>query len=679
METLPTRDEGRLGTDLHVLATHRLTEALVLAERRMRRRVELLSEVIFETDSRGILVFLNGAWSRTLGHRLEESLGRPMSGFVHEEDRPAFERAMAGYAIGEPAGPAQIRLVRAGGGDAWVEISATPLPEGGIVGAVHDVRAQRDLAVAKERAEQLAKIADTANLAKGEFLATVSHEIRTPLNGILGMNELLMQTRLEPDQRELAETVAQSGQELLRIINDILDFSKIEASHLALEPADFELSALIDGVMELLAPRAHDKNLELSATIDADVPRDLHGDDGRLRQILVNLVGNAIKFTASGEVVVRVGRDPAHDRRISFTVTDTGIGIPLEKQKAVFEPFVQAEATPTRRFGGTGLGLSICARLVDLMGGEIGLESHPGAGSTFWFAVPLQACGRAAPGVARNPRLREVRALVVDDSTAACESITANLREAEVRAEAASRAETAIDLLQAAAAAGDAFTIVFAADRLAGRSSAPFFREIANRLGGTKPRIVVLERMKANDEAEATRDLADGRIFKPASRARLLDCTCRVLWPDDAEPSRAPRNRAARDLKILVAEDHDGNRRLVTLMLEKLGYRADFAINGRGVLEAYGSRAYDVILMDCQMPELDGYEATREIRRRESAAPVESRRHVRIVAMTANAMPHDRALCLAAGMDGYISKPISIDRVREELDRLVATGGSAPG
>ena len=672
MDNSSPGNEGRLGTDLHVLATHRLTEALILAERRMRRRIELLSEVIFETDSHGILVFLNGAWSRTLGHRLEESLGRPLSGFVHVEDRPAFERAMAGYAAGEPVASAQIRLVRAGGGDAWVEISATPLPEGGVVGAVLDVRTQRELAAAKERAEQLAKIADSANLAKGEFLATVSHEIRTPLNGILGMNELLLQTRLEPDQRELAETVAQSGQELLRIINDILDFSKIEASHLALEPADFELTALVDGVMDLLAPRAHDKHLELTAVIDADAPRSLHGDDGRLRQVLVNLVGNAIKFTASGEVVVRVSRDPSHDGWVAFTVIDTGIGIPVEKQRAVFEPFVQAEATPARRFGGTGLGLSICARLVDLMDGEIGLESHPGAGSRFWFSVPLRAGARAAAPAAKDQRLRQVRALVIDDSTAACESITGILGEEGVRAEAASRAETAVDLLQAAIAGGDPFTIVFAADRLAGKPSAPFFRELANRLGGTKPPIVLLERMKANALDGETRDLANGRIFKPVNRSRLLDCVRRVLWRDDSAPVREPEPRPARSLKILVAEDHDGNRRLITLMLQKLGYAADHVTNGRGVLDALGSAQYDVVLMDCQMPELDGYEATREIRRREAGTPPENRRHVRIVAMTANAMPHDRALCLAAGMDGYISKPISIERVRVELDRLAA-------
>lgn len=673
MDRAPSPDDQPLGTDLHVLATYRLTEALVQSESRMRRRIELLSEIIFETDSQGVLVFLNKAWTKALGRQLDDCLGRPLSQFVCEGDGPIFEAAITGNATSGSVGQPQIRLVRADGTNAWVEISATQLPGGGVVGALHDVRAQRELEAAKERAERMAETADAANLAKGEFLSTMSHEIRTPMNGILGMNELLLQTRLEPGQREMAETVAQSCQELLRIINDILDFSKIEASRLSLEPENFELAALVEGVIELLAPRAHEKNLELTAVVDADVPRHLHGDDGRLRQILINLIGNAIKFTANGEVVLRVNRDQLQEGAVVFTVIDTGIGIPLEKQRAIFEPFVQAETSPARRYGGTGLGLSICKRLVELMGGAIRLKSRPGAGSEFWFSILLSARDAPLPA-ASDTRLRGLRALVIDDSTAVGDSITGMLREWELRAEATSLGVHALELVRAAAVGGDPFAVVFAAGRLAEESSAPLLREIVGRLGSKRPQIVLLDWVGPCETEQTLYPLANARILKPVNRTRLLDCVRSVLLRErPAPPCELEEHPQRNSLKILVAEDRETNRRLVELILEKLGYRADYVTDGRGAVEAVRRREYDVILMDCQMPELDGYEATREIRRLEAAAS--ERRHVQIVAMTANAMTQDRAICLAAGMDAYLSKPLGVECMRQEMDRVHRSKG----
>jgi len=547
-----------LGTDLHVLASYQLTEALVEGERRMRRRIELLSEIIFETDSLGVLVFLNGAWTKTLGHRHEESLGQPVAHFVHPEDRAAFQKILEGG----PGGQHQIRMTRADGGIAWLEISATQLPDGGTVGALHDrtseMAAKRELEEAKERAERMAAMANAANQAKSDFLATMSHEIRTPMNGVLGMTGLLLGTRLEADQRDMAEVISESGHELLRIINDILDFSKMEARRLSLEPAEFDVEALVESVVGLLTPNARKKGIGVVAAVEANVPRRLYGDDGRLRQILLNLIGNAIKFTEKGEVVVQVERDRPGEGRIRFTVSDTGIGIPLEKQAEIFEPFVQADNSPSRHYGGTGLGLSICKSLVDLMGGSIGVVNRPGGGSRFWIAVPLPEKG--VP------------------ETAAPEPILGRLP---------------------------------------------------------------------------------------------------VLPAPDPDTAAAPEPHSMRgEMKILVAEDRETNRRLTELILTKLGYTADYVQNGRGAVAAVKREHYDIILMDCQMPELDGYAATREIRRME-ADPLAGPVRAQIIAITANAMAHDRASCLAAGMDAYLSKPITLDRMREELEKAVRSRGAS--
>jgi len=552
----PSQGMGdRLGTDLHVQASYQLTEALVEGERRMRRRIELLSEIIFETDSLGVLVFLNGAWTKTLGHRHEESLRQPVARFIHPEDRPAFQRILESGTAAGPAGQHQIRMTRADGGIAWLEISATQLPGGGIVGALHDrtgeMTAKRELEAAKERAERMAEMANAANQAKSDFMATMSHEIRTPMNGVLGMAGLLLETRLEAEQREMAEAIYESGNELLRIINDILDFSKMEARRLALEPTDFNVQSLVESVVSLLAPTARDKGIALVAEVEADVPRRLYGDDGRLRQLLLNLIGNAIKFTEQGRVAVRVARDLSGGGSTVFTISDTGIGIPVEKQGEIFEPFVQADTSPSRNYGGTGLGLSICKRLVELMGGSIGVDSRPGAGSRFWFVVPLSESDGPEP---KEDELKVAGLPVGPDS---------------------------------------------------GLAATP-------------------------------------------------------------EPRRMPG-----DLKILVAEDRETNRRLTELMLMKLGYTADYVRDGRGAVSAVKREHYDIILMDCQMPDLDGYAATRAIRHLETEATLGGPIRTQIIALTANAMAQDRAICLAAGMDAYLSKPVTIERMREAIDKAV--------
>ncbi len=571
----PPHSEGALlATDLHIEATYRLTEALVESENRMRRRVELLSEIVFETNQSGALVFLNSAWAATLGHPPEKCLGRPLSVFVFGEDQPICEMALKGTVSSQSVGRPRIRLLRADGGTAWMDISAAQLADGGVVGALHDVtkekraqdeiiklslvasytdnfviitdhngrtewvnqaftkrtgyrledmagrkpgevlqgpgtdrqtvaqvsawlaegrsfnaellnytrtgepywvsfhispirdangrverfvsiqtdstelrRTQRELEAAKERAEHLAVEAQAANRAKSEFLATMSHEIRTPMNGILGMTDLLGQTRLDPRQRELTEAVSQSGQALLGIIKDILDISEIEAGRMSLEEEEFELRPLADGVGTLVAQSAHGKPVAVRVECDEAVPARFRGDAGRLRQVLLNLVGNGLKFTSTGSLVTRIRAvgTAAQGVRLRFEVTDTGMGIPADKIALLFQPFQQLDSSPARRHGGTGLGLAISRRLVEMMGGCIGVESEEGKGSTFWFELALPVAA-AQPG--QGATATGLRVVVAQGQNLNRRLSLLSLEKLGCRAEAAGSAVELLDRLQ---------------------------------------------------------------------------------------------------------------------------------------------------------------------------------------------------------------------------------------
>jgi len=649
------RQAGLLATDLHVEATYRLTEALVASENRMRRRIELLSEIVFETDPQGCLVFLNNAWLKALGHSIDKCIGRVLSEFVLGEDQPVLEMTLRGLAASTAAARPRIRLRRADGGIAWMEISAAQLAAGGVVGAMHDVtaerhaqdelaklslvasytdnlviitdrdgrtewvnqaftkrtgytldemlgrkpgemlqgpdtdratvaqigahlaqglsfkaellnytrsrepywvtfqispirdaagrverfvsiqsdssemrRTQRELQAAKEHAEHMASQAQAASRAKSEFLATMSHEIRTPMNGILGMTELLLQTPLDGHQRELTETVSHSGQALLRIINDILDFSKIEAGHLKLTEEPFELRPLVEGVVSLLVQSGHGKPVTLQAACDAGASVRLRGDAGRLRQVLLNLVGNGLKFTSAGSVVTRIRsletRD--HQVRLRFEVTDTGIGIAPDKIALLFQPFQQVDSSPARRHAGTGLGLAISRRLVDIMGGKMGVESEPGKGSTFWFELTL-------PVVATS----------------------------------------------------------------------------------------------ANEAGE-------------------LPLT---------------------GLRVLVAQNNDLNRRLILLSLEKLGCRADTVGSGREVLERLEKQPYEVVLFDERLADMDGRALAVAIRRWEQSGSNPLRRPVRLLALTTGENSEDGGQGVIRGIDATHKTPVPLTLLRQAL------------
>ena len=641
---------------------------------------------VYRSSVDGRLLDCNDAYSRIFGFSSREEClaakvtevyadpsqrGAFLETLVRQRQLPDFETA----------------LKRRDGGTVWVLENATLLTgQGGapelIEGTLIDITQRKDMEAAMHKAKDAA---ESANRAKSEFLANMSHEIRTPMNGIIGMTELALDTELTREQREYLEVVRGSAESLLSLINDILDFSKIEARKLDIDRIDFDLTYALEETVRPIAPCAHQKGLELAYEIAPGVPNVLTGDPARLRQIVVNLLGNAVKFTEAGEVFLRVTTESREGSSVvlRFTVMDTGIGIPPEKQSRIFDAFTQADTSTTRRFGGTGLGLSIASQLVELMGGRIGVESTVGQGSRFQFTLPFTTSSEAAPKP-EHRKLADVRGtavLVVDDNATNRRILEGILTNWGMKPTVVDGGRAALAALESAQQAGRPFSLVLLDFQMPEMDGFELAARIKGRQDLAKATIMMLSSMGQRGDALRCKELGVAAyLTKPVRQSVLLDAVLSVLGAHGGEARPIPLvtrhsvTEARGPLRVLVAEDNAVNSHLVKSILTKLGHAVVHVEDGLQAVAAVRERAFDLVLMDLQMPVMDGFEATAAIRDLERTTG----RHLPIVALTAHAMKGDRDACLAAGMDAYISKPIRTDELTAVISQLTTVELDGP-
>ncbi|MEO5969560.1 MAG: PAS domain S-box protein [Bdellovibrionia bacterium] len=633
--------------------------------------------MITEWNPRAETIF---GWNKSevIGQRLSDILIPPEQRELHERGMKHFLSTGEGPILNQTI---EVKALKKSGELFLAQLSISPVKIQGtyiFTAFIADVTERRQ--IERERAALLisTQAAEEASRLKSEFLANMSHEIRTPLNGVIGMADLLLETSLDDQQYKYAKIVQDSGAGLLTIINDILDFSKIEAGMLNIEVIDFALVSLVEGQTELLASRAHEKGLSIMTFIDSEIPNELKGDPGRIGQVILNLVGNAIKFTSGGTIVVRAMLDSETDTRlvVKFSISDNGIGLSQEVQGRLFHPFTQADGSTARKFGGTGLGLSISKRLVELMGGKIGVESELGQGSTFWFTAEfLKSDTRVAPTRRIFPdKFLPIRVLIVDSDAPSREIISRYMTNWKIEAVTVPNKEEALKALKEAIAIKRYFHLMTIDKKLSTLDGTALGEQIKTQLQVMSTKLILTSAFGKPTNKELLHDAGfSENLTKPIKQSELYNSIVDVLHLDDLIVQRAsalkgktkkePLFGEPNKIRILVAEDNPVNQLVAISMLKNLGYIAFAVASGYEVLDTLKQVQYDLVLMDCQMPEMDGYQTTEAIRKLE----LNTKHRIPIIALTANAMKEDKEKCLACGMDSYISKPIK----KEQLDAII--------